>query len=107
MVDYVISAVKYKNNNAYSGKEIYSVKVHTFNDVTKKPFSTRPYEWKREQLIGAMLEGKQFAVYYYDKEQKTNKLGAKIEIYESNNQKFIKTEKNSNEEDNLSLLPEF
>ena len=107
MVDYVITAVKYKNNNAYIGKEIYSVKVHTFNNVTKRPFNTRPYEWKREQLIGAMLEGKLFGVYYYDKTLKTKKLGAMIEIYEFNKQKYIKTEKNNIEEDNLSLLPEF
>jgi hypothetical protein len=107
MTDYVISAVKYKDNNLYEGKELYSVKVHTFNNTTKHPFSTKPYEWKREQLIGAMLEGKKFNTYYKDPNTKEMKLGASIEIYELNGQKFIKTEHNNIEHDNLSELPEF
>ena len=107
MVDFVISAVKYKNSNRFEGKEIYSVKVFILNSITQKPFSIKPYEWKREQLIGAMLEGKQFATYYKDKKTKQYRIGGNIQLYELNNQKFIKTEKNDIEEDNLSLLPEF
>lgn len=108
MVDFVIVAVKYKDRNAHQGSELYSVKVYSFNNTTKKPFDeVPPYEWTRQQLIGAMLEGKTFHTFYYSPKDNSHKLGGKIEIYDFNDQKFIKTEANDTPCDNLSNLPEF
>jgi hypothetical protein len=108
MADFVIVAVKYKDRNAFEGAELYSVKVYPFNNTTKKPFDdVPPYEWTRAQLVGAMLEGKKFNTFYYSEEDGKYKLGGKIEMYELNGQRFIKTEANDTPCDNLSNLPEF
>ena len=94
--------------NIYEGGEVYSVKVYSFNNTTKKPFDeVSPYEWTRQQLMGAILEGKIFHTFYYSKEGDKHKLGGKIEMYDFNNQKFIKTQANDTPCDNLSNLPEF
>lgn len=107
MTDYIISAVKYKDSNNFEGKELFSAKVHIFNNTTKKPFDTTPYEWKRKQIIGAIKMGKKFKTYYKNKKNKPFKLGSAIKIYTINNDSFIKTKRSKAICDNLSELPEF
>jgi hypothetical protein len=107
MTDYVVTEVRLKDDNEYESEELFAVKVLAFNNYKKKPFDTRPLVWTRQQLIGAMLEGKKFSTYYKCEDSNKYKLGGKIQIYKVNNQNFIKTEKNDVECDNLTNLPEF
>lgn len=107
MTDYVISAVKYKDSNLFAGQELFSAKVHAYNNSKKKPFNTTPYEWTRQQVIGAMRLGKRFNTYYKCLEDKVMKLGGKIEIVVINDQEFIRTKGNNEPCDNISQLPLF
>lgn len=95
--DYCISAVRY----SYSGKHIDKVRVHTDDGQTIGP----PTESTRTQVITAIEAGRSF-VTIYARDDKWRR-GEDVRIVKVNGNKYIRTDANSKEEDNLGDLPKF
>lgn len=96
--DYGISAVRYDKDK----KHIEKVKVHTDNGDTIGPGS----EWKRDSVVKSLEDDKTFVTITKSSDDKWKK-GTDVHIIEVNSKKYIRTDGNKKESDNLGSLPEF
>lgn len=95
--DYVITKAKFKDDRVH----ILSVKVR--EDLGEKLEGET--EWQREKVVSAIDAGKTF-VTAYKKDTKWSK-GEDVHVLTINNEKYIRTDKNNKEQDNLGELPEY
>ena len=96
--DYGISAVRYNTKRTH----ILSVKVHIDNGDTLSSAK----EWIRNDVVSAIDKGQTFITIMKDSNGKWAK-GQNVQIVLINNAKYIRTDKNNRESDNLENLPEF
>lgn len=95
--DYGISKVRYNKDHTH----IEKVKVHEDKGEELGPEE----EWTRAQVVSAIDKETTF-VTIIKKDQQWSK-GQKVDIIIVNKVKYIRTDKNSKESDNLENLPEF
>jgi len=95
--DYGISKVRYNKERTHIDK------VKVLED--KGELFGPEEEWTRVQVVSAIDEGTSF-VTIIKKDNQWNK-GQKVDIIIINKVKYIRTDKNSKESDNLENLPEF
>jgi hypothetical protein len=96
--DYCISAVRYDADD----KHIEKVKVHPDNGDTIGAAS----EESRSTVVDRIEAGNSFVTIVKNKEKKWNK-GEDVRIITVNSKKFIRTDANKTESDNLGELPTF
>lgn len=97
--DYGISAVSYNNKKK---THIEKVKVHEDNGDTIGASS----EWSRTKVVSTIEKGKTFVTIFKTAEGKWNK-GEDVRIVKVKGTKYIRTDSNKTESDNLRNLPEF
>lgn len=104
LADYYITAVHYAED--YRGnKVIHSVKVGK-NDKNTNKFST-PVIWTRQEVINLIDNYKKLFKTLYKLYDGSYKIGDDVITVIINNTKYIKTEGNSKECDNLGEIEEF
>ncbi len=96
-VDYLISAVCYQETD--NSKFITSARVHDY--ANGKVYGHT--EWSRERIVSSIEDGKVF----YTTHLKDNKWvwGEEVHVIEVKGKKYIRTDPNPKEEDNLGKLP--
>jgi hypothetical protein len=96
--DYGISAVKYDTEK----RHIVAARVH----VDKGETIESGAEWKRTEVVSAIERGNTFVTILKNAEGKWKK-GESIGLVEVNGKKYIRTDANKKESDNLGELPTF
>lgn len=96
--DYCISAIRYDINK----NRIIKTKIHKDNSDS----IGNEEEWTRTQVISAIEDGKTFVTITRNNNNSWIK-GQDVHVITVNNNKYIRTDKNSKEADNLENLPEF
>lgn len=96
--DYGISEKKMNDEDTY----IEWVKVHPFNDNNQLK---KPFFGTREQVITELNAGRTF-ITILENEKGTFNKGANVNLVPENDPKYIRTDKNEIEMDNLEKLPE-
>lgn len=96
--DYVITQAKFKEDRMH----ILAVKLR---EDKGEEIGSSEREWKRGDVVNSIESGKTFVTV--SKIGSDWKMGEDVHIVEVNNAKFIRTDKNQKEEDNLGELPEF
>jgi len=100
--DYLVSAVRYTTSQ--NTKYISHLRLHVDNGDSVGHASVSD----RENVVKLLENGVTFStVYKKDPDNTDWNLGKKIEVYNLNRKKFVKTISNDKEEDNLEELPEF
>ena len=95
--DYCISAVSYTEDP----KHISKAKVHKDKGEEIGTGET----WNRSQIVSSIESGDSFITIY--KSDNKWKRGNDVHIIEVKGKKYIRTDRNATEEDNLGDLPEF
>ena len=104
LADYFITAVHYSLN--YKGNEvIHSVKVGK-NNKNEDTFKT-PTIWTRQEVINAIDNNKLLFKTLYKQTDGSYKIGDEVMTYLIGYSKYIKTEGNNKECDNLGEIEEF
>ena len=96
--DYCISAVTYSEDP----KHIKEAKVHEDRGDTIEPSKI----WSRSEIVSNIESGHSFITILRTEDEKW-KRGEDVHIIEVKGEKYIRTDKNEIEEDNLGDLPEF
>ena len=96
--DYLISAVRYNKEETH----IEKVKVHVDNGDSVGVGNT----WDRKKVVEKIEDKKTFVTITKNSSGKRNK-GDNVGIVKVNNIKYIRTDGNSKDSDNLGSLPEF
>jgi hypothetical protein len=96
--DYGISKVRYDEERTH----IVKVKVHEDKGDTFGPAQ----EWTRKQVVSAIEAGTTFVTILTGSDGKWKK-GQDVHIIIVNDVKYIRTDQNAKESDNLENLPEF
>jgi len=95
--DYCVSAVCYQVTD--NSKFIISARVHFFTDGRAGVSE----EWSRERIVRSVEDGKVF--YTILKENDKWRWGEEVHVIEVKGKKYIRTDPNQKEEDNLGELP--
>ncbi|MBU0710661.1 DUF3892 domain-containing protein [bacterium] len=96
--DYCISAVKYDSEK----KHIEKVKVHKdLGDTIEAPS-----EWTRTKVVETIEKGSSF-ITITTNDKGNWKKGEDVHIITVKGKKYLRTDNNETEEDNLGNLPEF
>lgn len=104
LADYYITAVHYSLN--YKGNEvIHSAKVGK-NNKNDNTFQN-PTIWARQEIINAIDNNHLLFKTLYKKSNGSYKIGDEVMTYVVGNVKYIKTEGNNKECDNLGEIEEF
>lgn len=96
--DYGISAVRYDKER----KHIQKVKVHEDNGDT----FGQPSEETRSAVVSSIESGKTYVTILTSTDKKWTK-GEDVHIVTIEKKKYLRTDANETEEDNLGELPEF
>ena len=96
--DYCISAVRYDDEKTH----IVRVRVHVDNGDTIADAK----EWTRQSVVSSLEDGKSFVTITKSSDGKWKK-GEDVHIIEVKGKKYIRTDANKRESDNLGKLPEF
>ena len=104
IADYYITAVHY-SLNAKGNQVIHTVKVAK-NDKSTNRFST-PVNWSRQEVINAIDSNKKLFKTLYRKPDGLYRVGDEVMTYYVGYIKYIKTEGNNKECDNLGEIEEF
>ncbi|MCI0730563.1 MAG: DUF3892 domain-containing protein [Chloroflexi bacterium] len=96
--DYCISKVR------YNSERTHIVKVEVRED--KGDSLGTASEWTRSQVVSAIDRGSTFATILLDANNKWRK-GQDVHTVTVNGVKYIRTDRNNKESDNLGNLPEF
>jgi len=96
--DYCISEV------SYNVEHTHIVKVKVCEDLDDTLGNTA--EWTRFEVVSSIGQGNSFVTIYKNSDGKYNK-GEDVQIVTVNGTKYIRTDANSKEADNLGKLPEF
>lgn len=101
--NYIITRVQYSKNS--NGNTVISnAKVGKINK--EKESVSIPISWTRQEIV-EKLEKKYTFATATEESDKTYKVGADIIIVEINDVKYIRTDGNETEADNLGELPSF
>lgn len=96
--DYCISAVRYSD----APRHIIRAKVHEDKGDT----IGEAEEWTRLEIVKKIENGRTFVTIFKTENGKWRK-GEDVHVIEIRGKKYIRTDKNEIEEDNLGSLPEF
>ncbi len=96
--DYCISEVRYNKDETH----IVEVVVH----IDKGDTISSASKWEREDVVSAIENGKTFVTIKKDANGKWKK-GQDVHVIIVNDEKYIRTDKNSTASDNLENLQKF
>jgi hypothetical protein len=96
--DYLISAVRYDQ------RETHIEKARIHQDLGNQVGQAQ--EWIRDQVVSAIQRGRSFVTIRRSPERKWLK-GEEVHILQVGNDRFIRTDRNSEARDNLGELPVF
>lgn len=96
--DYLISEVRYNG----AGTHIDQVRVHEDKGEKVGPAST----WERTTVVSQLEGGYTFATMTKSADEKWQ-FGAEVRVVTVNGTKYIRTDADATEEDNLGALPRF
>ncbi|WP_394172382.1 DUF3892 domain-containing protein [Guptibacillus hwajinpoensis] len=95
--DYLISAVRYHNNEDY----IEELAVHVDNGESVGASSS----WSRQKVVSSINKGSTFFTIYKQNTQWTK--GAKVEVRIIDSENYLRTDSNRIKKDNLGQLPKY
>ncbi|OFI07465.1 hypothetical protein CLOACE_02940 [Clostridium acetireducens DSM 10703] len=98
MAEYGIYEVHYDDDHAKI-EEVHAYKITDNSTDGKHTFS-------RDEVI-SKIEANNKVITLIKKDNGNWERGSEVIVYEVDNEKFIKTERNSKKEDNLGELPEY